>query len=220
MGINNTILGRGVYGIPEASRLARVPVQTARRWFVGDKRHGALLAPSIPTVDGRTAISFLDLIDLLVVGQFRQAGVSLQVIRKAYTILRKQLNTRHAFSHHALFTDGRAVLMEIADPCGDSQLVDVISRQHAMPDILKQYLQFIEYDENTELAKRWRIANGVIIDPARNFGKPMVYEGVSTEILNASAIGNNDDFDLVADLYCVTPDCVKLAVRFERDRAA
>lgn len=216
----NSILGLGVYGIPEAARLTGVHPNTARRWFVGTGGHRALLKPSIPVVAERTAISFLDLIDLLVVGQFRTAGVSFQTIRRAYAILQRRFDTSHAFSHRALLTDGQTILLESIDELGDDNLEEVITRQQAMPEILRDDLQKIDYDAATNLAKQWHIAHGVLIDPSRNFGKTIVPAGVSTAVIHASFLGNNGDHELVADLFGITPTSVSDAVSFEERLAA
>ncbi len=215
-----SILGLGVYGLPEAARLARVHTSTARRWYVGGSGHTALLSASIPRVNGRTAISFLDLVDLLVVGQFRSAGVSFQTIRRAYGILQRRFDTAHAFSHRFLLTDGHTILVEYMNELGDDHLEDVITGQRAMPEILREYLKEIDYDDATNLAKQWHVASGVLIDPRRNFGKPIVPSGVSTSVIYSSAKGNNNDYELVADLFGISAESVRDAVIFEQELAA
>ena len=106
----------GAYGIPEAARLARVNIRTARYWISRHRdERPRLLTPDLPPVNDRYALSFLDLIDLLVVGRFREEGVSLRTIRRVYVRLQKTLNTRHAFGHRRLLTDGRAIFLETLD---------------------------------------------------------------------------------------------------------
>ena len=214
------ILGGGVYGIPEAARFADVPTRTARRWFVGSQHTPALLRPSIPPRDARHAISFLDLIDLLIVGRFRETGVSFQTIRRAYQILRRRFDTPHAFCHRSLFADGETILIEYLDEIGDVHLEEVVTWQHAMRPILREYLREIAYDDATELARLWTIADGITIDPERNFGKPIVDEGISSCVLYASVLGNHGDTDLVADLFGVAPSSVRHAVAFHEKLAA
>ena len=219
-----TLVGIGSYGIPEASRFAKVNVRTANRWLAGsdDGRNDRLLHRDLPSVDGRHAVSFLDLIDLLVVGRFRDEGVSFQTVRRVYSRLRKSLDTPHPFSHRRLLTDGRTIFMETLDHIkGDHHFEEVLSGQRAMPDILKPYLKHIEYASETQTAARWNIAKGVVIDPARSFGKPVIAaEGTTTFVLARSFDANGKDADLVADLFDVSPEAVRQAVAFERDFAA
>lgn len=214
------LIGQGIYGIPEASRLTGVHPQTARRWFVGTLDREPLLEPSAPKIADRYAINFLDLIDLLVVGQFRDAEVSFKTIRRSYEVLQQRFDTKHAFCHRSLLTDGTKIFLDHIDEIGDHFLEEVISRQHAMPKVLRQYLKEIEYDHSSELARLWNIGDGVILDPARNFGKPIVAEGVSTSVILDSVNGNHGNVELVADLYGVSMENVKKAVLFEEKLAA
>ena len=217
-----TLVGTGTYGIPEASRFARVNLRTAHRWITGSgtAQRGRLFKTDLPAIGNRRALSFLDVIDLLVVGRFREAGVSFQTVRRVYARLSENLGTPHPFSHHRLLTDGRTIFMETLDPVGDEHLEEVLTGQRAMPDILKPYLKQIEYEDNTQTAARWNIATGVVLDPLRSFGKPIVArEGTTTFVLARSYWANEENTDLVADLFDVSPESVLQAVAFEREFA-
>lgn len=218
-----SLIGLGAYGIPEACRFARVNVRTANRWMAGAgrDRRDRLFKPDLPPVDSRYALSFLDLVDLLVVGRFRDEGVALQTIRRVYARLRESLDTPHPFSHRRLLTDGRTIFMETVEQVGsDPNLQEVLSGQRAMPEVLKPYLKQIEYASETQTAVRWNIATGVVIDPARSFGKPVIAtEGTTTFVLARSYFANGKDADLVADLFDVSPEAVRQAVAFEGEFA-
>jgi uncharacterized protein (DUF433 family) len=216
------MLGKGVYGVQEAARLARVRPNTVRRWFVGrnDSRIGPVLRPDYPSVNGRQAVSFLDLVDLLVVGRFREARVPLQTVRRVYQVLSKRLQTTHPFGHQKLLTDGNAVFVETLDALGDKYLEEVLTRQRAFPQILRQYLSEIVYGPQ-QIAARWNIAPGVVVDPSINFGKPTIAEsGVSTYVLVSCYRANNCNAEAVSDLFEVSPDAVLRAVAFEQHLAA
>lgn len=217
-----TLVGTGTYGIPEASRFARVNVRTATRWITGSgaTQRGRLFRTDLPIVGRRHALSFLDLIDLLVVGRFRDAGVSFQTVRRVYDRLASSLATSHPFSHHRLLTDGRTIFMETLDHVGDKHLEEVLSGQKAMPEVLKPYLRQIEYSDDTQTAARWNIAPGIVLDPSRALGKPIVAsEGTTTFVLARSYWANGENIDLVADLFDVSPQAVRQAVEFEGDFA-
>ncbi len=217
-----TLVGLGSYGIPEASRFAGVHSRTATRWITGSgaQRQGRLFKTDLPAVGNRHALSFLDLIDLLVVGRFREQGVSFQTVRRVYSKLRETLGTPHPFCHRRLLTDGRTVFMETLDHAGDKHLEEVLSGQRAMPEVLRPYLKNIEYGEETQTAVRWNIATGIVLDPARSFGKPIVAaEGTTTFVLARSYWANGESADLVADLFDVSPQAVRLAVEFEGEFA-
>lgn len=217
-----SLIGTGSYGIPEAARFARVNPRTANRWISGEgaEKRGRLFKTDLPSVRGRYALSFLDLVDLLVVGRFRDEGVSFQTVRRVYAQLCRSLRTPHPFSHQRLLTDGTTIFAQTLDEVGDEHLQEVLSGQTAMPDILRPYLTQIEYSADTQTAARWNISPGVVLDPARSFGKPIVAsEGTTTFVLAQAFWANDRDADLVADLFDVSPASVRLAVEFESEFA-
>lgn len=217
------LLGKGVYSIAEAARFAQIAPITARRWFMGrqDSKSGPVLRPHYKPVGRSLAVSFLDLVDLLVVGRFREKGVPLQTVRRVYRCLRDRLGQPHPFSHARLLTDGRSIFVEWCDEIAGRELEEALSGQQAFSELLRRYLQEIEYAPESGMACRWRIGDGVVLDPERNFGKPIVDEfGIGTRVLAAAFKANSNDKQLVADLYSVTPKAVLQAVAFEKRRVA
>lgn len=216
------LIGMGAYGVSEAARFARVNVRTTARWISGDGagHRGALFRPDLPRVAQKRALSFLDLIDVLVVGRFREHGVSLQKIRRVHARLVELLNTPHPFAHLRFFTDGKDILAEKLNTEGDAQLMEILSGQSAMPAILRPYLQQIDYATDTGSACRWNIAEGIVIDPNRALGKPVVAsEGTTTFVLARAYAANDRDAEMVAGLYGVSPKSVLQAVDFEAEYA-
>jgi len=212
------ILGNGIYTFAEAARLTAVSSQRVRAWFTGWPRG---LGPALHTdyydLDTKhKLISFLDLVEVLVAGKLRERGVSLLTIRKAHLRLAEQLKTEHPFSHSDLLTDGRAVFVRTANTENDPQLIDLLKNQLTFDSILRPYLDRIEWDEGTHLALRWRIVEGIVIDPAIRFGKPVVLDcAMPTAVLATAYRANCGDTNLVADWYGVNPNQVELAVSFE-----
>lgn len=182
-----TTLGRGCYPLPEAARLARLPYATVYRWFRGPR---PLLASEYPSVDGDFAISFLDLIEVVVVGQLRRADppVSMREIREFREAMIKG-GRNHPFARPYLRGCWPAPIW--------SQL---------------------RHDPSTGLADLWRIAPGVVVDPQRRFGNPFVEAaGISTHVLADSYVAEGADFDHVARVWGIEPGHVRAAVEFERE---
>lgn len=212
------MLGKGVYGFAEASRLAAVDPASTRRWFLGrtDGGAGPVLRSDIPSVGDRHAISFLDLIDLRVVGQFRRFGISMPTIRAVYRKLAEEVGSRHAFAHTGLCVYGKTVLQRMVDEDGVEELREVLTGQQTMPRILEKFLRDIDYSDTNGLAIRWHISRGVLIDPQRNFGKPISERsGAGTHALSRAYEANDRDAGLVAVLFDTTPQAVLDAVEFE-----
>lgn len=212
-------LGRGVYSLSEAARYTGLHPARIRAWFKGRQGAGTrrpVFRGGFEPVGGEYAISFLDLIDAYVVGRFRNAGVTMPLIRKAYAALEQDLGTRHPFAHGSLYTDGRRVIVGAAERIGEYVLYDAISKQLFFPQ-LHESLDRIDYHAETRLAERWRIAEGVTIDPRVALGKPVVREtGIHTSVLARQYAANRENAALVADLFGVSEAEVRNAVRFER----
>jgi uncharacterized protein (DUF433 family) len=220
----DTPLGHGVYSISEASRLTGLRAARIREWFRGrPTRPGRkpVFFGDYEPVDNDFAISFYDLIDVFVAGQLREHGVPLQTVRRAYRWMTDELGTRHPFCRRELLTDGKAIFLRGLDAEGQQELTEVLTRQKVFPEILLPFLKTIEYDASTILARRWRIAPEVVIDPAISFGKPVIEEaGVVASLLSAAYHANGRDAELVADWYNVRPGAVLAAVRFASRLAA
>ncbi len=218
------ILGHGVYTLPEAARLTRLRPSRVREWFAGSAKVRGV-APvfrgDYPVVDGDQAISFHDLIELFVAGQLRDRGVSLRNLRKVHENLRNDLGTAHPFCRREILTrDGQVFTLGLDEP-GRGEMIDVLRRQRVFPDILLPFLHRIDYDRATEMARRWCIADRVVIDPGICLGKPIIEGiGIATAVLAASYEANGRDAELVADWFRVHPTHVLAAVDFERTLAA
>lgn len=209
MGID--VIGRGVYTIPEAARYLGKNPRTLNAWFRSDQTN--VLSSDYERSDDGIAISFLDLVDAKIACHFRSEGVSMREIREAYNALRDYFGVKHAFCHKdiILCTDGK----QIYHHHGENVARATDGQLHAK-EILEGHLRQLEYNPETALAERWRPMDGVVIDPARRFGKPVV-EGVNvpTKILYTAYKANDEDEEYVAELYEVSPADVRAAVDYE-----
>jgi uncharacterized protein (DUF433 family) len=220
----NAILGKGVYSIAEAARLANLRPARVREWFRGRPTASngrPIFIGDYKPIGSDFAISFLDLIDVYVAGQLREHGVSMQNVRRVYNRLAADLQVAHAFCHRELLTAGKTVLTRGLDEAGEEQLIEVLTRQKVFPEIIKPFLHQIDYDRVQLIARRWRIADQVVVDPQMSFGKPIVEEiGIPTLILADAYHGNNRDAETVAEWFSVRPEQVLAAVQFEGRLAA
>ena len=218
------ILGHGVYSLPEAATLTRLKPRRVREWFqvraIGPG-HRPVFSSDYPPVDGDRAISFHDLIELFVAGQLRDHGLSLQTLRKVHKKLQGDLQTRHPFCRREILTRGGQAFTLGLDERGEEEMIEVLTRQRVLPEILLPFLRRIDYDPATEMARRWCIADLVVIDPTICLGKPIIEGiGITTAVLAASYEANDQNAELVADWFRVHPKHVIAAVDFERSLAA
>lgn len=217
---DTTMIGQGVYTLAEVSKLTQVHPSTVRTWFKGRSDGtglGYVFLSDYQPVGGDYAVSFLDLIEALVAGQFRfQHNVSMRIVRRAHELLQKDLGVDHPFCHTDLHTDGKRIFRLVANALGEEKLSDVVSRQQFFLHI-KEKLDHIDYSEATKLARRWRIANGIVVDPSISMGKPVIQgTGVTTYVITNQYYANMDNSALVADLYKISENDVVNAVNFEQ----
>jgi uncharacterized protein (DUF433 family) len=162
-------------------------------------------------------ISFLDLIDVLVVGRLVREGVSFRYLRRAHSHLMAEFKHQHPFCRKGIFTDGREVFIHEASSIDDPRLRELVTRQYQIPAIVMPFLRRVDYDPASQLARRWRIAEGVIVDPGRQFGKPILEgTGIPTRIIATAYEANDRDDSAVADWYGIEARTVRTAVGFER----
>lgn len=211
-------LGKGVYSLAEAAQYTKLPYRRVWSWFRPNDENGAtgFLCTDYDRLENRAAISFHDLIDVLVAGQFRERGLSLQRIRAAYEQLKADFDTVHPFCRNELFTDGKNVFARVANELNDECLFEVISRQNFFPKIMLPHLRKIEYDTETSLALRWAVAPGIVLDPQIALGKPVLRgTGKTTYVIANAFHANNRNVDLVADAFGIETEDVLNAVDFE-----
>jgi len=213
------MLGEGIYGFSEVARLTNVSPRCIRAWFQGVRnRPGAVIHSDFADVPGaENLVSFLDMIDALVIGRLRGYDVPMQYLRKVHHALIQEFDSPHPFCRKGIFTDGKRIFIHTAEECGEERLKELLTKQYAFPRILLPFLRQVEYDSDSLLAKRWKIGRGIVIDPSRQYGKPIVDSvGIPTVVLAAAYEGNNQDARAVANWYEIKPIEVLRAVDFER----
>ena len=217
------LVGKGLYSAREAAHIIRVPANKLRRWMFGYQSKGVDYAGLWEReIREPGVISFHDLLELKLVHEFRQHGLSLAVIREAARMAREEFDTSYPFARQHFHTDGKKVFLEAAQQMGDSHLVDVISKQYVMDKVYRpSFLASIDYSSLGD-AERWYPMNeaqyadkSIVLDPQRAFGKPILTEsGVPTRVLY-DAYRLNEPLEVIAANYAVTPEDVKQAVLYE-----
>jgi len=221
------LLTIGVYTLPEAARLTGVPIANIRRWTLGysfvrdgQRRWSApLVPPQLDAVEGVPAVSFLDLQELRLLHMFRSRGASWQTLRAAHDRAKAIIGHRHPFATGRFKSAGREILSEVVLSESDRAFENIVSRQLVFRKFIAPYLRGLEFDD--DIVIRWypRRDRRVIIDPTRNFGQPVVREGVPTGIL-ARSFRTEKSMERVARWYDVDSSSVRAAVEFERRLAA
>jgi len=185
-----SLLGKGLYSPSEAARWVGITPSRARRWIrgysyeylttVGKKRghSNPVIRSDVPSFHDQMALSFLELIELLVVRAFLDRGVSMRTIRLGAKWAAKFLGVSHPFASHVFKTDGRSIFMDIdGDFASKKQLLEVSRMQYAFPEVLDEYLEKVEFDLSTSFAVRWWPLGKdkpIVLDPDVVFGLPTI----------------------------------------------
>jgi uncharacterized protein (DUF433 family) len=228
MSDKNLALGVGVYTVGQAARLASVTTRQIRHWMLGYRQVSktsyvempSIWKPDLPQINSTLELTFQDLLEVKFIDTFRKFGVSWKSLRRAAQRATELYNTPHPFSTRRFKTDGRSVFAELGNATGDKKLIDLGRSQYAFQQILAPYL-YASLDFDNDVASRWwpLKRHTIVIDPARQFGQPIVAtEGVPTATL-FRAYKANGTFKKVSQWFEVDVKSVKDAVAFEQRMA-
>jgi uncharacterized protein (DUF433 family) len=189
------------------------------RWQYGTPSQAAAL----PGKERGRPLSYLQLVELAVVGAFRQAGVPLVRIRRAREFFAQQFHEEFPFAHYRLVTEGAHVLMHLCDLEPDSELDELVVTDAAGQLAWKQFIGewFQEFDYENDLALRWHVAgreSPVLIDPRISFGAPTV-RGIATWAIKGRAEAGETPEEIAED-FELGIDEVKRALAFEQVKVA
>jgi uncharacterized protein (DUF433 family) len=221
-------IGNGIYTVPDAAKLARIPQARIHRWIRGYdfrirrelRSSPPIVQPFYEPVEGHFAISFLDLVELRFVNAFLEHGVTWVYLRDAYQKAIDLVGRPRPFSTKRFKTDGRGILTEIMAKGKMRSVLDVGAGQLGFWPIIAPFYRELEFDRE-EVSRWWPSANrSVVIDPERSFGKPIIArEGIPTQVLYQAYLAEGS-LESVASWYGVRKGSVKAAVDFEVRLAA
>jgi len=224
------IFGQGLYTISEASRLSRVPISTVRSWINGYKvdhrRHKGFIQADIHKLTHTRPISFLALIELCLLGRFKEhenIRISTQKVREVAWRLQKEFNQPHPFAWEGLKTDGRDFFLESFQYTKrDKYLMQLTGRQRenlVFVEIIEPFFKQVDFSPLTKHAERWQPLEGkglVTLDPMVRFGDPII---ANTRIPTSQIfeqIKAGDSQKAVAKFYELDLKEVRAAWRYER----
>lgn len=168
-----------LYTQKEAGHLTGLPQSTVSRWVSGSpsRGDGPRLEPVVRSQgDG---LSFLDVAELAMIAGFRRAGVTLGNLRIASQVAAEILGESHPFCTNKLRTDGNRVFAKIIEESEQNNvvLVDLVVRQIVITKVIEPVLEQFDFEPSVSHPRRWwpmGKKGGVVIDPEREMGKPIV----------------------------------------------
>lgn len=233
MTTNTTLIGTGLYSLPQASRLVGADLRSVRRWMLGYRRPYRGEVRSSPPlwrtqlVDADLAeptIGFRDLLELRLVNAFAKHGVDLRVIRATADAARSSFGSDYPLTMKRFLTDGKRIFAEVIEETGETRILDTARGQYVFTVIVTPSLYAgIEYEG--DVAARWFPLGGgkksVVVDPSIQFGAPIVAEtGIPTDTLYAAFMAEGRDKKAVARIFDIDIRHVDAAIHFEQKLAA
>ncbi len=221
-----------LYTVAEAARFLGVPSTTFSKWAQGytntfPNRKAVIGQPIVTAVAAERhypTVPFVGLTEGMVIAAFRDAGVSLQHIRKAVAVLEREIGMKHALASERLFTDGASILYDYAESDRDEDvLTHVVTQQRVFAEVVKDYLRRITYGRDgwpVRLVSPVTSRDVVAADPTRSFGQPIfIRGGIRVEDV-LDRIRADERPQAVADDMGVSLDDIEAVLSAELRRAA
>ena len=213
-----------MYSFSEAAHLAHVSASTVRNWLFGYTARGGEVQPLFrqPHRNG-AMVSFLQLIEIVVAGNFRKSGrVSFQTVRRAHDNAKLQWALECPFAHSQLDALGGHIVQRLhSERSGESLQALDEPQQWALPGLVLDTVHQLEYE--MELAARWYPIGKeipIVVDPRLSAGLPTISgRGVTIEaIIRRFRSGQRIDF--ISQDFELEPYIIEEAVRYAEKVAA
>ena len=211
------------YPAAEAGRLVGLHPTRVHRWVKGYRyRHAGTVRRKTPTA-ASSYVSFFELIELLLVKQFLDHGISLQRIRKALSEAESIVGGGH-LAQRVLFADGNEIFLRVQGK--DNAIMHLLSGgQWAIAAVIEELGKQIEFfGPPREYARLWypRGQDGhIVINPIVSFGNPsLIGRGITTANIYDLFVAEGNNHQAVEDWWGITRSEVTAAIEFERSLEA
>jgi uncharacterized protein (DUF433 family) len=209
----------GGYRVSEAARYAETSAATVARWFRGYEAPGHRMAPVLGRRTGGALagegglLSYLELVEVAFVADFRRLGMALERLRQAHDYLRTTFGVAHPFAEVRFRSDGAHLLA----PFGQALVAADAGGQLAWATPIAARLEQFDYADGTVC--RWYPrgrAGSIAIDPRVGLGAPVVDgTGLPTWVVRDRRRAA-ESVEAIADDLGLTPAQVEAALAFER----
>jgi uncharacterized protein (DUF433 family) len=230
-------LSIGIYSQADAARLLGMNPSRLRRWVNGytywlrhrdaESRRAkppVITKSDLPILDGRVALSFLELMELRIVKALvDNKGISLQEVRKSAATARDVFNTPHPFASRRVFTERKRIYASVT-PDAESEVLEM-RRGRAVQVVLGDLIPMLEevdFDEESSLVSIWwplGKSEPVVLNPRIQFGAP-VMAGTRVRTTVAAEMARRTSVEIAADNLGLADRQVRASVQFEQLLAA
>ena len=204
-------LGEGIFLTNDVASILRLPYSKVRH-LMKNYWHGHELGD-----DKNKAVNFYALIEFYTFFKLRELGVAASEIKKAHSILAKDLGTKYPFASSGIKTDGKKVWYETLE-----NLIKVDGKkQFTIKEFILGFLHKIDFGKDN-LAQRFYPLNNsklVVVDPKHQFGQPTVSgRNITTSAIRKLHDGG-ESIKNIADLYDIKSSQVSDALHYYKRTA-
>lgn len=214
-----------MYSYKRASQLLDIPAQRLYSWTLSrQKKESEANHPvvhlELPDIDGEHALSFLNLIELKLLNEFRRLGLSLQYIRQVVDVLAQSYDIDHPLACKRLMTDGQAIFAEI-DESGEFACIEIAGQRPnhvVMEKVIRPFFREIDFLSDTDLAYRWFPGGRegiIVLDSEKALGEPILINSRIRTLTLATLYRAGDTIDDISSYYEIPRHDVMVAVEFE-----
>lgn len=167
---NDTIttpkLGEGIFLTNDVATILRLPYSKVRS-LMKSYWHGYSFGD-----EKNRAVNFYALIEFYTYYKLRELGVPASEIKKAHSILGKDMNVRYPFALSGIRTDGKKLWYE---ELGNIIKIDG-KKQYIIKEFLNQFLLKIDFGKSNIAERFYPLSNSkkVVVDPMHQFGQPTI----------------------------------------------
>ena len=242
MSVNTQIaspkIGEGIFLIKDVSKILNLDYDKVRRWIVGYWGSGDLEKDVDYTFGdkGNKAINFYSLIEFYTFFKLREKGVTANEIRKAHSIMSKELNTPYPFASADSVRVGDKPKKKKTTPSKKASIakpkkliwynhleniITADGKHQPSFKFIEEFLERIEFDKNN-VAKRFfplDDSRNIVVDPKHQFGQPTIIDtNIKTQtIFNLYKGGETNDN--ICILYDLSPAQVQDAISYHKNVA-
>ena len=223
-----SFIGKGIYSISEVSKYTGIDSRKIRRWTNGYKTNLSRAYESIyihdyDSINEKTSLSFLDLVEIRFIDAFHKHGVSWKAIRIASEKAKEIIGKDHPFSTRKFYTDKRNILTRIAISEKQNELLDLVHSQFELDEILQPCLfEGIDFAD-VDIASRWYPIgrdNPIIIDPSYNFGRPVINDVFVDTKLLFDMYKSKKTIEEISMWYEIDCNLIQSAINYETQLVA
>ncbi len=228
-------VGLPAYEVARAAVLLGIDAKRLGHWYLPSRGARGTIPPVLTPRPPRKGLSYLDLIEAVVVRTLRDSGMSIGRIRKAYAYLRRKTGLDHPFARMKLERQGSSIYYEVYRiPPSDQRAVTVEATQDGQVvireciadglsplwrlEVADRGIQQLTFDPQFGITVRWYPRGRdfpVVVDPRFSFGVPVLEASrIPTSILLERHRAGASDREVAED-FGISEDEVQWALLFE-----